>query len=64
MFELTKILIERNQRRILDIPQLTLPSDKVTVILGHNGSGKTTLMQCLARQMTADNGQIHFNNQA
>jgi len=63
MFELTKISIERNQRRILDIPQLTLPSDKVTVILGHNGSGKTTLMQCLARQISADNGKIHFDKQ-
>ena len=63
MFELTKVSIKRSGRQILDIPQLSLPSDKVTVILGHNGSGKTTLMQCLARQMSADNGQILFSQQ-
>ncbi len=63
MFELTKILIKRNQRKILDIPQLTLPSDKITVILGHNGSGKTTLMQCLARQLAPDVGEVRFNGQ-
>ena len=63
MFELTEVLLERNQRKILDIPQLSIPSDKLTVILGHNGSGKTTLMQCLARQITADRGQVLFNGQ-
>lgn len=61
MFELSQLIVERNQRRILDIPNLTLPSDKVTVILGQNGSGKTTLMQCLARQLTPNQGDIHFN---
>jgi ferric hydroxamate transport system ATP-binding protein len=64
MFELSQLIIERNQKRILDIPDLTLPSDKVTVILGQNGSGKTTLMQCLARQLTPSRGHIHFNKKA
>lgn len=62
MFELVQISIERSKRRILDISQLAIPSDKITVILGHNGSGKTTLMQCLARQLLPDEGNIRFNN--
>jgi iron complex transport system ATP-binding protein len=64
MFELKNVSIDRSQRRILDIPHLQLPSDKLTVILGHNGSGKTTLMQCLARQLLPDQGQVAFNGQA
>lgn len=64
MFELTQVLIRRNNRRILNIPSLTIPTDKITVVLGHNGSGKTTLMQCLARQQKADQGSIIFNGQS
>lgn len=30
---------------ILDIPELSLPKDKITVLLGHNGAGKSTLAQ-------------------
>ncbi|MBD5770620.1 ABC transporter ATP-binding protein [Marinomonas colpomeniae] len=63
MFELTNVCVERNQRQILNIPHLELPSDKLCVILGHNGSGKTTLMQCLARQLVPDEGHITFNKQ-
>lgn len=61
MFELSQVVVERNSRKILDIPHLELPSDQVCVVLGHNGSGKTTLMQCLARQLTPDQGAITFN---
>lgn len=61
MFELTHVCVERGQRHILNIPNLQLPSNKVCVILGHNGSGKTTLMQCLARQLVPDQGQLTFN---
>lgn len=61
MFELTDLSIERNQKKILDIPHLVLPSDQLCVVLGHNGSGKTTLIQCLARQLQPDSGDIHFN---
>lgn len=64
MFELTDVCIERSQRKILDVPHLELPSNKVCVILGHNGSGKTTLMQCLARQLSPDQGQLTFNNRS
>jgi len=30
---------------ILDIPELSLPKDKITALLGHNGAGKSTLAQ-------------------
>ncbi|MCZ2721850.1 ABC transporter ATP-binding protein [Marinomonas sp. 15G1-11] len=60
MFEFSQLIIERNQRPILDIPNLTLATDKLTVILGKNGSGKTTLMQCLARQLHPSKGCIRF----
>ncbi|MBR7888125.1 ABC transporter ATP-binding protein [Marinomonas sp. A79] len=62
MYKLTDVLIERGQRAILQVPQLALPTNQLTVILGHNGSGKTTLMQCLARQLTPDQGEICFTD--
>ncbi|MAC45356.1 MAG: ABC transporter [Oceanospirillum sp.] len=64
MFELNNIRIERNQRTILQLDQLSIDDKAFTVILGHNGSGKSTLMNLLARQLIADQGDIHFQGQA
>lgn len=58
MYQLTHIRLLRQQRCILDIPQLSLPAGGLTVILGHNGSGKSTLLKLLTGQLAADHGQI------
>ncbi|MBB1486199.1 ABC transporter ATP-binding protein [Oceanospirillum sediminis] len=63
MFELHNIRIERNQRVILKLDQLSIDDKAFTVILGHNGSGKSTLMNLLARQLTPDQGEIAFQGQ-
>ena len=48
MFDLTDIVVRRDARTILEIDQLKIPTEKMTVILGHNGSGKSTLVNILA----------------
>ncbi len=63
MFELSDIKMVRGQRTILDIDQLSIPTDQLTVVLGHNGSGKSTLMSLISGQQAPDVGQITLNQQ-
>lgn len=61
MFELEKITIQHDNRHILTVEKLSIPSDGFTVILGHNGSGKSTLVNLLSGQMQADSGSVTLN---
>ncbi|WCE28864.1 ABC transporter ATP-binding protein [Vibrio sp. SCSIO 43137] len=61
MFELRNINIVRDERDILSIDRLNIPTDGFTVILGHNGSGKSTLVNLLSGQTQADKGTITLN---
>ncbi|MCD9516871.1 MULTISPECIES: ABC transporter ATP-binding protein [Photobacterium] len=61
MYKLNNILVTREQRDILNIGSLKIPTDKVTVILGHNGSGKSTLVNLLAGQTKPDSGSVELN---
>lgn len=58
MFSLTDIKMVRSHKTILDIDTLTLPTDRLTVILGHNGSGKSTLVNLLSGQHQPDQGCV------
>lgn len=62
MFNLRNIQVIRQGREILAVDELAIKPNAITVILGHNGSGKSTLMKLLARQITADQGQVHVDN--
>lgn len=62
MYQLSDVLMTRDGRCILDIPQLTIPTDKLTVVLGHNGSGKSTLVSLLAGQQAPDQGMVALND--
>lgn len=64
MLEAKQICVSRNQRQILNIPQLSIAPDQFTVILGHNGSGKSTLLKLLARQLKPDSGKIFLDHLA
>ncbi len=61
MYQLSDVLMTRDDRCILDIPTLTIPTDKLTVVLGHNGSGKSTLVSLLAGQQAPDQGLVTLN---
>ncbi|WP_239090146.1 ABC transporter ATP-binding protein [Marinomonas ostreistagni] len=53
----------RSERVILDIPELEIPTQGLTVVLGHNGSGKSTMVSLLAGQQPPDQGRVSLNNQ-
>jgi len=61
MFELRNIKVVRDEKNILAIDSLNIPTDGFTVILGHNGSGKSTLVNLLSGQEKPDNGSVALN---
>ncbi|USH03642.1 ABC transporter ATP-binding protein [Grimontia kaedaensis] len=61
MYQLNHVKVTRECRDILNIPSLSIPSDKLTVIMGHNGSGKSTMVDLLAGQTQPSAGTIDFN---
>lgn len=61
MYQLTNVKVTREHRDILNIPELSIPSDKLSVIMGHNGSGKSTLVNLLAGQTQPSNGKITYH---
>ena len=63
MFQLSNIQIVRGGRQILGIDQLNIPTNELTVVLGHNGSGKSTLVNLLSGQMSPDKGSVELNGQ-
>ncbi|EDK30617.1 ABC transporter ATP-binding protein [Vibrio chagasii] len=62
MFQLSNIKIVRDERTILSIDELSIPTNELTVVLGHNGSGKSTLVNLLSGQMSPDYGTVELDN--
>lgn len=50
-------------KNILNIEELTIPSGKVTSIVGSSGSGKTTLLRHLNKLISPDSGNIFYLNE-
>lgn len=50
-------------KNILDIDELTIPSGKITSIVGSSGSGKTTLLRHLNKLISPDSGNIFYFNE-
>lgn len=51
-------------RRVLDIEQLEIESERVYAVLGVNGSGKSTFLECIAGLIEYDGGKISYNSEA
>jgi iron complex transport system ATP-binding protein len=55
------LVVTRGGRRILDLPDLTIPAGRVTGILGANGAGKSTLLRVLTGELRPDAGRAFFD---
>ncbi|EMQ2874831.1 ATP-binding cassette domain-containing protein [Vibrio navarrensis] len=63
MYALSDISMVRGGRIILAVDSLNIPSQALTVVLGHNGSGKSTLVSLLAGQQKPDTGSVQLHQQ-
>lgn len=62
MFTLSGVEMVRGGRTILAIDQLCIPTNELTVVLGHNGSGKSTLVSLLSGQQSPDTGTVQLDD--
>jgi len=58
MIALQDVLVQYNERVILDIPELQFAEGKRYGLIGENGSGKTTLLRLLAGTLSPTRGQV------
>ena len=54
------LVFERDGRRVLDIPELSLAAGSVTALLGPNGAGKSTLLRILAGLEQPTQGHVQL----
>ncbi|TCS36740.1 ABC transporter ATP-binding protein [Reinekea marinisedimentorum] len=64
MHRLTDIAVVRDGRTVLQIDEMAIAPDRLTVVLGHNGSGKSTLVKLLAHQIAPSRGQVSWKGRA
>ena len=62
-YRLLQVRFAWQTSNIIDIEQLSIPSQACTVILGDNGAGKTTLLSLLGCVIAPSSGTIHYQNQ-
>lgn len=60
---LQHVTFEYPNRRILENLSLTIPTGKITAIIGPSGTGKTTLIRLIGGQLYPQNGQVLFKQQ-
>ena len=58
MIAMQDVLVQYNERVILDIPELHFAEGKRYGLIGENGSGKTTLLRLLAGTLSPTRGQV------
>lgn len=56
------LVLKYDDRTIVDGLNLTLPTSKVTVIVGANACGKSTLLRALARLLSPHSGVVHLDD--
>ena len=58
LFEAKNIVTGYEKKIIIDGIDITIPSNKISVIIGSNGCGKSTLLKTLARLIKPVSGDI------
>jgi tungstate transport system ATP-binding protein len=57
------LIMERNERRLIDIAEIIVAGQALSVILGPNGAGKTLLMRILCGLVRPDRGDVRWGPQ-
>ncbi|MFY3790604.1 ABC transporter ATP-binding protein [Ureibacillus sp. MALMAid1270] len=53
-----------DQNLILKDVSLSIPSNKISIIIGSNGCGKSTLLKTMARLLKPTSGDVHLDNKS
>ena len=61
LVEVKNLTFKRGERVIYDDISLSIPTGKVTAIMGPSGIGKTTLLRLIGGQIRPESGQILFD---
>jgi tungstate transport system ATP-binding protein len=64
LFAAEGLFKDYGERRVLDLPQLTIPAERTVALLGPNGAGKTTLLQILGFLLPPSGGQLWYRGEA
>jgi len=60
LVDIKNMTFKREERVIYDDISLSIPTGKVTAIMGPSGIGKTTLLRLIGGQLKPESGSIHF----
>jgi tungstate transport system ATP-binding protein len=60
LYQLHHLQYDYGENFSLSIADLSIPAQKITVLMGENGSGKSTLLSLLARLITPKQGTVRF----
>jgi tungstate transport system ATP-binding protein len=63
IIEIKGLLVTRNDRTILRVPELAFQTGTITSVIGPNGAGKSTLLLSLMRLVRPDSGEIKYRSQ-
>lgn len=61
IFEIRNVKKLYQNRKVLDIPKLTIKEEKIYSIVGPNGAGKTTLLEILSGLNKPSSGEVFYN---
>lgn len=56
--EFKDVIVKRDGRIILDIPDAIIPADRICACIGPNGAGKTTLLKLIDGLIKPDSGTV------
>jgi tungstate transport system ATP-binding protein len=60
--ELNQVLVQDEEKIILNVPHARIHFDQMTALIGPNGAGKTILLKLFHGLIEPDSGSIHFSN--
>jgi tungstate transport system ATP-binding protein len=64
MIAIQNLMVERNERRVLNIESLDIQRGETLAVVGPNGAGKSTLLLALAGLLKPAKGEIFFEGRS